>query len=787
MKPLSRYIILLSSLACLLLPKKIATACGFGVGPGEYRFWLLQPDLTNTQDLSPFFFATSYLYRDNYVTMKDESIDININEWYEYCNHNAAKKDIRAVLYSPNAELPLLVIRSMKSENSFARFLLQPANKEVLQYVQLCKRTEVVATNPDPWQESSPNNPLIVKIIDQADSLYHQTQSPWLRLRTAFQLLRLHRHNHAKEEAGRIYDNRIAPVKTTSWIATAALYEKAGTMSGPGRDYLYSKVFDKGTYRRTDCLIKFDSRDIRDILPLAKNDHERTVLYAMKAFNDPGKSLTQLKNIYAKEPTYHELAFLLLREINKLEDWLVTNKVTDFAAATREYQWDIDRQAILLNHKDDVVYAKQVFAFIEQIINDNKNKDRALLNLYAAHLALVQEDYTTSRTYLDAAKKYTITAPNIKTQLQVNDLLLYTLTNKEFDTTAQQQLLKILKTPDAQLGVNSPDLLKDQLILFIGQKLIAKGDRVKGLLLLSRTRRALGDLPISAYKTVYQKMQEVATPADYDSILQILNKPVKTPFEKFTTTGRFSSPLDYYSYNEDDWYTLRWDRNELQNCKATWYMQHDNLPAALKAFRQIPDSFWKKDRYSGLLDGDLFFVNVYQSYVADPNEVTAYNKKQAVEAILHLKNKAQKDKTNAAQYYYELGNAYYNMTYHGKYWIMSKPWWSCNEWSEYGAAIQRTPFNDNYFGCNRAKEYYLLALKTTKDKKLAALCCFMAGKCESNSRLYRSLVYKREYHATDNPYVAELTKKTFSTGYYTDLVNECLTYQSFIKQYNRQK
>jgi hypothetical protein len=51
----TKYIILFSSCILLLLPKKTAQACGFMVAPGEFRFWLMQPDLTNESDLTPFF------------------------------------------------------------------------------------------------------------------------------------------------------------------------------------------------------------------------------------------------------------------------------------------------------------------------------------------------------------------------------------------------------------------------------------------------------------------------------------------------------------------------------------------------------------------------------------------------------------------------------------------------------------------------------------------------------------------------------------------------------------
>lgn len=783
MKPLNRYIIILSSIVCLLAPKKIARACGFYVYPGEYRFWLLQPDLTNTRDLSPFFFATSYLYYGAYEQLKNESVPVNIDEWYEYCNHSVAKKDIDSLLYNTEPDEFLTSFDKLKKNNSFARYIAQPVNKELLQYMQLSKKIETIAAHPDPWEENPQPNQHTLKVINEANVLYQQSKSDWLRLRTAYQLMRLYRYNHQPEEIIKVYDSKFTSAKSNSWVTAAAIYEKASAVKRPESDYLYSKAFDRG-YRRSDCLIKFNSDGINKILPFAKNDHERTVLYAMQVLNYPGKSLKRLKDIYTADPGYKDFTFLLLREINKVEDWLMTGKVTDFSAATRQDLWGYDYEKVPQYYQQDVVYAKELYAFITQVIKENKIKEPAILNLYASHLALVQEDYAASRTYLQAIKKYKPVAPNVKTQVRVNELLLNIITQKKFDVVTEKQLMAILKTPAKDLGVHSPDLLKDQLILFVGKKLIAKGERAKGLLLLSQTHRAFGDLPISTYKNIYQQLAETATPADYDTIIAVLDKPQKTAFEKFTTRY-IRLPWDYYYSEDDTTDRLKWDRNKVLDCKATWYIRNDNLEAALKTLQQIPRSFWKEEPYSIYIKGNPFYLNIYHSWSAQPGEGKNYNKIEVVETMVRLKKLAVKDKANAAQYYYELANAWYNMSYHGKNWLMMQQWWSTNEMSEYHS-LNRSDFNAKYYGCQKAKEYYLAALKATSDKKLASLCCFMADKCQQNYRMYNWLSSgKKGTRKTDNPYLAELKKKGFSDGYYKDLVNECLTYQSFIKAYNR--
>ena len=118
------------------------------------------------------------------------------------------------------------------------------------------------------------------------------------------------------------------------------------------------------------------------------------------------------------------------------------------------------------------------------------------------------------------------------------------------------------------------------------------------------------------------------------------------------------------------------------------------------------------------------------------------------------------------------------MTWYGKNWLAVKQYWSNEhldsdylEWSE---------FNDNYFGCQRARDYYLRALKLAKDKKLASLSCFLAGKCQENyMRYYFHISDMTKYPKTRNPYISILKKKGFDTDYVNDMIKECATYDLF--------
>lgn len=146
----TKYIILFSCCILLLLPKRTAQACGFGAAPGEYRFWLLQPDIVNEQDLTPFYFASTYLYKKDMYAGKQTYSDQNINEWYNEVKGAANKTDIDSLLNN-TAPQDFFGRTPKVQENSLFKYLSKPSSKELLAYFTLSKKTEQIATTTDPW------------------------------------------------------------------------------------------------------------------------------------------------------------------------------------------------------------------------------------------------------------------------------------------------------------------------------------------------------------------------------------------------------------------------------------------------------------------------------------------------------------------------------------------------------------------------------------------------------------------------------------------------------------
>jgi hypothetical protein len=810
MKRLRIFILLIVSPILLLAPKYLVNACGFRVAPGEYRFWLLQPDLTQERELTPFFFASTYFYKGDEKAGAETYPQKNIEEWLELVRSEEKKKrpgevrvrksDIDILLYSTTPDLFFGKSDSLAKVNSFMRYLLLDENSTDFRYIQLSKKVEQLAANPDPWEEGLIPHANIGRIIDEAQTLYRQAGSDFVKMRTAFQLMRLYSFNGNVAALCRVYDERIAPVRSDSWIKSAALYQKALRGELPNSDRLLAQVFDRGDYNKSYCLMHLRSAKVDSLVRTTSNTHERVVLQAMKVFNFPGRTLADIQNIYKSEPGYREIPFLFLREINKTEDWLETGQVTGFKPAVHDatygWQWgETYRRYNQANFQADRAYASQLNDFLLRVANDGRAAQPALLYLFSAHLSMLLGDNVNAGKRLQAAGAFAGLPRNVKSQIAINRFLLSLDIRKELDDSLQAKLLELLREPAVRLGMYDADIMKDQLILYTARKMIRWGDKARGLMLLSRTRRALGELPISEYKDVYQEIAETAEPSDYDKMIKILDRGQKTAFERFVTTGRFGSPMEYYSYYDLSDYKLMWDRNRLLDGKASWYLRKNNLEAAAQTLRRIPDSFWRHHPFKEFTGGNPFYLDINKTGHYRGKTEVDYNKRTIVEKMLVLKALAQNDPASRAESHFQLANAWYNMTYRGNNWLMVKSWWSVNELDKDYPAIERTAFNDFYYGCDRAKELYLLAMHETHDQKLATLCCFMAGLCNDHRKYYLSLVANPMLQSrmlpggnlvhSKNPYLAYLRDKGIDERNYKELVKECAIYIDYIRTFDK--
>lgn len=305
-------------------------------------------------------------------------------------------------------------------------------------------------------------------------------------------------------------------------------------------------------------------------------------------------------------------------------------------------------------------------------------------------------------------------------------------------------------------------------------------------MLLSRTSRALiGGL--YGNKSLYEEISDKAAPSDYDEILKTLDKKDKTPFEQFITTKDFNLPWNrHIDIPEDNYfYDSYWNRSLLLDNKASYNIRNYQLSEALATLKQIPETYWNEYPQSSYNGGNPFYVNIHRLHrMGQEDSARWLNKKEVIEEMIRLQTLAERDPSKAGSCYYQLGNAWFNMSWYGKNWLMVRPWWSSSEVYSGDYRKKASQSDKDYYGCEQARKYYQKAMVNTDNKQLAALCFFMKEECNNywkKFQFYQGLSPQdyRRYERGNILNKKLARKQAVDMDYYTSLVEECELYQSF--------
>jgi hypothetical protein len=511
---------------------------------------------------------------------------------------------------------------------------------------------------------------------------------------------------------------------------------------------------------------------------LAKHDTHRATLLVMRDLQHPGRALEDLERIAAWDPGNRHLPLLLTREVNKLEDWLLTPNVTDFPPAIRlwqEVEDGISPEEVL---RADLDYLHQVQGFIRRIAPQAAADQRPLLNLLDGHLSFVAGELEACRTLLEGLVSHTAAAPLIKAQARLDLILCGVMASDRLNEATKQDILGLVElvNVEPELFAQRATLL-GQLHLYLGRKLIERGELPEGVFLLARSDRMFGTMiPVWYSMNARHVAFEQATPADYDRMIALLDKPDKTPFERYLIASD-ERPADW-ERTEDHFTGNELSREKLLDYKAMWFLREDRLEEAAASYRQIPDAFWSNYEYSYFDGDDPFVVNIEDPHNYSNSDSARYTRRTIVERMIALEQEAARNPKKRALNHYLLGNAYYNMSWHGNYWGLSRIAWSMHEMDQWRDRETSGPGDDDYYGCARAKKHYVLAMEAAKDPVLKAMAVRMAGECEWNWLAYAGEGGLDEW---ENPWKEQLRDKK-SQAAYRD-IEECRSYADFVKRF----
>lgn len=707
---------LISAFLLVCLPTKISRGCGpVNINFRGYSF--IDPVLLNlAMDRAPFFIPFKELY-DDYKGAKAEQQLGNIEEWRERFCDIPKLTDIHQLIYKSTLT-DLQVIRSSIGKrtgslpyswetNTFAKHLQNEGCLEVIDYLIYAKRCEPHVLPQDTWDPAPRNVVAMRTLIDQAKQFFIDIESHYVRLRYAYQMVRLSHYAGDYEETLELYDWLMPKIDNDpSILEYWILGHKAGALMKLGRNveagYLYAQIYDRCPSKRTSAfrsfLIKTDD-EWHECMLLCKDDRERATLHVLRANQSKSNITEELNNIYELDPKNDQLELLLVREIQKLEKDLLGIEFNDQKQHNKRYQ-DIPRPIA-----GQVVI--DLLAFVRKMLEEKQVANLELWKMAEFYLEfLAGNNYYAQRT-LEEAKDF-VKNKKLKAQLNVWELAfeIATFEGKNGKLDELEENIGTLKRRNRtyEQFPDFEDYTNDKLAQLYREY----------------------NHPGKAFRIHYplRAMLPNPQPAIIEDLIAVCNQTTRNYIER-EMVERGDSTI----------------KNDLLDIKATLALQKYQLEAALEIYKDIGRADW--DNYG------LFapFIERVKDCVHCPLPDTArlYNKGELIETIRKKEYDARAYTKNSAWLFYEIGLAYYNISYFGHSWRATDYFRSGSSLSRWQLTDNKNFVMDHYYypfgnrenlDSSQALLYFERALElaeTGGNRELAARAAFMAAKCELNN------------------------------------------------------
>lgn len=786
------------SLLLLCIPVKLGWACGWWPEAEQYRFSAFLPYVAPASALRPFFFNSQFLNDYENVTGQKNDRERNVEEWFIYLRKKVSSEDIYKLLYETD-EASLLEMQQQQHttahagtyQNTFYRYLNEPAHSNVLKYIRYAKRCEnrCSAWN-DPWEEEDFDGTGETILAEEGLAAMKNEADKFLRMRYAFQLIRLQSYSAALvvSEAKRIYKREIADKKVNTIIKPWAMFYLANSITGDSAkaetNYYYAKAFWQCDEKKKAAFNYFVMDELGNTLKLAKNKTDQTDILALAALERPTRKLTALKQIIALQPNHPSVQLIITREIEKCEDWLLTYRINKFEPAVDlHYDYNLaynQQKPFKQTMASDKNYAFDLLGYLKGLAITNR-RDKAFMNLAAAHVALIVEQYDTAAVYIQQAQKLQAKQSNgIQFQIQLTGLMIEAARASKVDSAFEAKVYQSVKWLNTHNNLPDAEPLTQQFMAFLSGNYLHQGQEAKAVLCRSMSRRYC-NIPLVNHTNIYEEpgywswdhslayLAEYGKGNDVVELLALVKKRSKTPFENLLVTPFKAIPdMD----------------TKLYDIAGTLFLRDDSLEESLHYFSKIRDSYWNSSDAGGseYIDANSFYAHPGSNHRRCKADSVTYNKKTFVQKLIRLKRTAAS--TRDGKLYLAIAHAYYNMTNYGNSWNMVHNYQSSTHMPHY------TYYRENFFGCKAAMAWYKKTLQHAKDRETEAACYAMLAQCEKNRTFmhavdndddgYYSWGEEHEKKFAVNSYLQKFLQGYDNTDYYKNTIAECGGRKEFI-------
>lgn len=737
-------------------------ACYFYPYGEDIRMSLFYPNSFNFHSYERFNYCYTYEYPSTNHYKESE----NVSLWFNYCKQKVSKKDIDNAL----EELDF-INKKQYEKHPLICYLKAIGDQNALDYLSFAKAIEHL--NPDAddvWEHNQDVEQKKREVFIQygLDRIKKVTNVQLVK-RYYFQVFRLLKDNKANKRVIQLYDEVYSKRFSMNGIIDnwILFYRMSVEPNDVKMNFFAAQLFALETDNRFDIRWYFNRHiPIKNVLAHAKTKKEKANILALYTIRKLDYSFNAIQTIYSIHPQNEALEFLLLREINKIEDWVLTPSYAMFQPVLREDYWENNNsQRILHRAEVDRKYAEKVLQWVERV-DLKKVKTPNFWRLSKAYLEfLVGKPLNTLQSLAE------MNVDNEKSEFKEQYYRIFALSKIAHQSPNLAQLPSSIQ----KIILKNKD--NGRFLFALAKELEFNGNKSEAALLISKIVDTNDDWENNVYwrsgsgkKTLwddfnfnwYHYVDAELSAADWELVITQLKTPSKNSFE-----------IWLYS-------TLKNDSNRVYDLLGIKYMRDNDLAKAYTAFKKVAKGYYTNNPLFN--ENPFYKIKGYMNF-DEKMSATNLTKASVVRKMIQLQKAAQQvSNKNRHKDYFLLANCYYNQTYYGNAWMF-------NRISRTEAQDVNYPDEANYYSCHRARYYYEKALQYAKNKDYKALCSYMIAKCKAREaeHNYRR-THKNEYFYWDNEDYQKINGQVFAgfekkyPDHYSEMMNNCEIFAYYYKQ-----
>jgi hypothetical protein len=747
----------------ILLNSFRINACGYSPYGEDVRYSLFLPKYFNYNEYYGFYYNN---FAWGYDSIKDAYQDqiaysANVLDWYYYLDKKVPINQIDFF----NNNLALTDIHKY-SDNELLKFLFKNNKNDILNYFVFAKKCEGFNSynSENTWEKDELDHKVeSSKFEKELVYAYHHEKNNFLKRKYAFQCIRLAYYNGNIPLINSVFAKEFLNSKK-DYLYYWSLYFHCFTSDYIGKYNDIAEIFANCPEKAFASQFHFiDKFNLKKELQFAKNQSQVANLYAYQSARILDENLNNLRIIYQNKPNFRTLDFLLLREINKIEDWVYTPYYTNYSPSIDEegyYSEDdeskITTETLRKRSEKDRIYALEVLNFINECDLSKVN------NIVLWKSAKIQLLFIT-RQYQNALNEIQIFEKKYKKENVFEEIQKI----KALCLTAQQEYGKaqILNQVKPFIEKFSSD---NRFIFALGRELEYKGNLFDGIALISNNAVENKEYSYDA-NDVEWRGNRLQSSSNLDVFYNYFDY-----LDFVYSANNLQIIVDKLNHLSDEklnnrmYQTLINNKDYLIDLLGTKYIREDRLNEALATFKTLNKKYWddnynawERGRYDEYMsfDENPFYKVKHTPNFIQPKERYFVNKLSITEHLVKYLKLANDVARNDRDYYYFLvANCYLNMTDIGNSWMMRR----FNSYTSYTEAYVNESYIDNIEYRTRTKttQFYDLAYQNSKSDKFKALCLHMINFSQSYDIKENRL--KKEYPQ----YEDELSNCLFLEDYF---------------------